>query len=148
MRLFRGHLYKKYPSLWRRNLTQDERKKLIQMGCSEQTLPSNIILVKASEIEDILTGTEEKYKALVVSSESSFAKTEKNKRGSTWAQTLRPEQHLDAVPTPTPINRNRINPKKRTFPLWYLLIKHFFIGQSSVFLSILFLSKNLLKKLR
>ena len=128
MRLFRGHLYKKYPSLWRRNLTQDERKKLIQMGCSEQTLPSNIILVKASEIEDILAGTEEKYKALVVSSESSFPKTEKNKRGSTWAQTLRPEQHLDAVPTPTPINRNRINPKKRTFPLWYLLFKLFLYG--------------------
>lgn len=43
---------------------------------------------------------------------------EKNKRGNNWAQSLRPEQHLDAVPSATPINRNRINPKKRTFPLW------------------------------
>ena len=115
------------------------------MGCSEQTLPSNIILVKASEIEDILAGTEEKYKALVVSSESSFPKTEKNKRGSTWAQTLRPEQHLDAVPTPTPINRNRINPKKRTFPLWYLLFKLFLYGIVHFFFQFCFWAKNYLK---
>ena len=47
---------------------------------------------------------------------------EKAKR-NTWAQILRPEQHLDAVPTPTPINRNnRLNPKKRTFPLWLVYI--------------------------
>jgi len=55
----------------------------------------------------------------VSSGESSFAKLEKNKRGINWTQSLRPEQHLDAVPSPTPINRNRINPKKRTFPLCF-----------------------------
>jgi hypothetical protein len=54
--------------------------------------------------------------------------SEKNKKGTSWSQTLRPEQHLDAVPTPTPINRNRINPKKRTFPLWYLLMTFFSLG--------------------
>lgn len=119
LRYFRGTLYKKYPSLWKRQLTPEERKKLIQMGCSEQNLPINIVVVKASEVEDILTGNDEKYKAMIISNESTFNKVEKNKRGSAWAQTLRPEQHLDAVPTPTPINRNRLNPKKRTFPLCF-----------------------------
>lgn len=119
LRLFRGTLYKKYPSLWRRACTQEDRKKLIQMGCSEQTLASNLTLVKEKEIEDILAGNEDKYKAVIVSNEPSFSKVEKNKRGSNWAQSLRPEQHLDAVPSATPINRNRINPKKRTFPLCF-----------------------------
>jgi len=32
LRLFRGALYKKYPGLTRRNLTNDERKKLLEMG--------------------------------------------------------------------------------------------------------------------
>lgn len=119
LRLFRGVLYKKYPSLWRKNLSQEERRKLIQMGCSEQNLPSHLTVVKASEIDEILAGSEDKYKAVIVSNESGFSKAEKNKRGANWAQVLRPEQHLDAVPTPTPINRNRINPKKRTFPLCF-----------------------------
>jgi SWI/SNF-related matrix-associated actin-dependent regulator of chromatin subfamily B protein 1 len=74
LRLFRGHLYKKYPSLWKRNLTVEERKKLIQLGCSESTLPTNITLVKASEVDEILNGYEEKYKALTVSTEPSFVK--------------------------------------------------------------------------
>ena len=32
LRLFRGILYKKYPSLWRRNLNQEERRRIIGMG--------------------------------------------------------------------------------------------------------------------
>lgn len=32
LRLFRGTLYKKYPSLWRRAITQEERRRLITMG--------------------------------------------------------------------------------------------------------------------
>lgn len=118
LRSFRGTLYKKYPSLWKRNLTSSERAKLIQMGCSEQNLPSNIILVRSSEIEEILAGNEDKFKAMT-SGDSGYSKQEKNKRGINWTQSLRPEQHLDAVPSPTPINRNRINPKKRTFPLCF-----------------------------
>lgn len=45
--------------------------------------------------------------------------TNKEKRGGNFAQSLRPEQHLDAVPSSTSINRNRMNPKKRTFPLCF-----------------------------
>jgi hypothetical protein len=32
LRLFRGTLYKKYPSLWRRSITLEERKWLIELG--------------------------------------------------------------------------------------------------------------------
>ena len=35
LRLFRGALYKKFPGLARRNLTNDERRKLIDMGHSQ-----------------------------------------------------------------------------------------------------------------
>jgi SWI/SNF-related matrix-associated actin-dependent regulator of chromatin subfamily B protein 1 len=120
LRLFRGTLYKKYPSLWKRQLSVEERRRLIQIGCADQSLASNIILLKEPEVDEILQGHEEKYKALTISNEPAFSTTkiEKPKKGTNWTQSLRPEQHLDAVPAPTPINRNRINPKKRTFPLW------------------------------
>lgn len=32
LRLFRGSLYKRYPSLWRRLVTVEERKKINAMG--------------------------------------------------------------------------------------------------------------------
>jgi hypothetical protein len=32
LRLFRGTLYKKYPSLWRRLITLEERKWLVELG--------------------------------------------------------------------------------------------------------------------
>lgn len=32
LRMFRGSLYKRYPSLWRRLVTVDERKKINAMG--------------------------------------------------------------------------------------------------------------------
>merc|ERR1712156_1096304 len=34
MRLFRGALYKRFPALTRRNMTVDERKRLVEMGHS------------------------------------------------------------------------------------------------------------------
>lgn len=38
-------------------------------------MPINIAVVKANEVEEILAGNDEKYKALVVSSESALNKT-------------------------------------------------------------------------
>ncbi len=75
LRCFRGTLYKKYPSLWRRLITLDERKKLIQLGLgySEQNLATNITLLKATEVDEIFNGDDEKYKALTVS-DSGFCK--------------------------------------------------------------------------
>jgi len=124
LRLFRGTLYKKYPSLWRRAITHEERRRLINMGCSETMLPSNIILVKESEVTDLLTGNEDKYKAVSFSDTNYSKNTNKEKRGGNFAQSLRPEQHLDAVPSSTSINRNRMNPKKRSFPLCFDDLDH------------------------
>ena len=45
------------------------------LGCSEANLPINIAVVKANEVEEILAGNDEKYKALVVSSETTLNKT-------------------------------------------------------------------------
>ncbi len=73
LRYFRGTLYKKYPSLWKRWLTPEDRSKLIQLGCAEQNLASNIIVLKASEVEEIMAGSEEKYKALTIA-EPNFSK--------------------------------------------------------------------------
>ena len=59
LRLFSGHLYKKFPGLARRNLTNDERRKLIDMGHSQlaTSLKSyNISLLLAREVEDLLAG--------------------------------------------------------------------------------------------
>jgi hypothetical protein len=36
------------------------------MGCAEQNLASNIIVLKAAEVEEIMAGSEEKYKALTI----------------------------------------------------------------------------------
>ena len=42
LRLFRGALYKRYPGLTRRTLTNDERKKLLEMGHSQHVTASSI----------------------------------------------------------------------------------------------------------
>ena len=56
LRLFRGALYKKFPGLARRNLTNDERRKLIDMGHSQHVTSSTISLLLAREVEDLLAG--------------------------------------------------------------------------------------------
>ena len=70
LRLFRGTLYKKYPSLWRRMITLEERKWLIELGCSESSLPTNLTLLRANEVDEVLNGDDEKYRALTLNSES------------------------------------------------------------------------------
>ena len=74
LRLFRGTLYKKYPSLWRRMITLEERKWLIELGCSESSLPTNLTLLRASEVDEVLNGDDEKYRALTLNSDSSTAR--------------------------------------------------------------------------
>jgi hypothetical protein len=60
----KGGIYKVYPSLWRRRLTDEERQQLINEG----VLPggsstANVIL--ASEAEDIIAGNDAPYKVCV-----------------------------------------------------------------------------------
>ncbi|XP_053651049.1 SWI/SNF-related matrix-associated actin-dependent regulator of chromatin subfamily B member 1-A isoform X1 [Cherax quadricarinatus] len=66
LRLFRGSLYKKFPGMYRRSITNDERKKLMELGLTQHVLASNISLLRASEVEDIIEGNEDKYKAVSV----------------------------------------------------------------------------------
>lgn len=123
LRMFRGSLYKKYPSLCRRLATLDERKKIVSLGFGHNNLATNVTLLKAQEVEEILEGNDDKYKISLEAQESSRqAASGKSKRGTTWQpQTLFPSSsyHLDAVPCSTAVNRNRLGPKRiRTFPTW------------------------------
>ncbi|XP_059485119.1 SWI/SNF-related matrix-associated actin-dependent regulator of chromatin subfamily B member 1 isoform X1 [Neocloeon triangulifer] len=122
LRLFRGSLYKKYPGMYRRTISNDERKKLIELGLSQHVLASSVSLLKASEVEDIIEGNDEKYKAVSVhsSAEPPTPRENKTRKSTNWAPALPNSSHLDAVPQATPINRNRVNNKKvRTFPLCF-----------------------------
>ncbi|OQR74102.1 SWI/SNF 1-like [Tropilaelaps mercedesae] len=126
LRLFRGTLYKKYPSLWRRAVTVEERKKISQMENMSQHSAANFIsLLKKSEVDDLIDGNEEKYRAAPVQ-ENNFeggghgAKNAKA-RPSFMPAAPNNAHHLDAVPCSTPINRNRLqhSKKNRSFPMLY-----------------------------
>ncbi|KAL0272848.1 UNVERIFIED_CONTAM: hypothetical protein PYX00_005672 [Menopon gallinae] len=121
LRLFRGSLYKRYPGLYRRNLTVEERKKVLDMGVSNHCLASSVSLLRASEVEDIIEGNDEKYKAVSVhTTEVVMPASSKSKKSMSWVPNLPNSSHLDAVPQATPINRNRVQNKKvRTFPLCF-----------------------------
>lgn len=45
----------------RRNLTNEERKRLIDSGLSSHILASSVSLLKATEVEDIISGNDDKY---------------------------------------------------------------------------------------
>ncbi|NXP42342.1 SNF5 regulator, partial [Leiothrix lutea] len=136
LRMFRGSLYKRYPSLWRRLATVEERKKIVASSHGEKmskpshprryhgytTLATSVTLLKASEVEEILDGNDEKYKAVSISTEPpTYLREQKAKRNNQWVPTLpNSSHHLDAVPCSTTINRNRMGrDKKRTFPLCF-----------------------------
>lgn len=121
LRLFRGSLYKRYPGLHRRTLSVEERKKVLDMGISSHCLASSVSLLRAAEVEDIIEGNDEKYKAVSVhSTEVILPSSTKAKKPVAWVPNLPNSSHLDAVPQATPINRNRVYSKKvRTFPLCF-----------------------------
>ncbi|XP_043572116.1 SWI/SNF-related matrix-associated actin-dependent regulator of chromatin subfamily B member 1-A isoform X2 [Chiloscyllium plagiosum] len=117
LRMFRGSLYKRYPSLCRRLATVEERKKIVASSHA-----TSVTLLKAAEVEEILEGNDEKYKAISISTEPpAYLREPKAKRNSQWVPTLpNSSHHLDAVPCSTTINRNRMSrDKKRTFPLCF-----------------------------
>lgn len=63
LNLQKGALYKRFPSLWRRIPTLDERKILLSLDIGYNSLSnSNIMLVKVGEIEEILQGAGTKYR--------------------------------------------------------------------------------------
>ncbi len=139
LRLFRGDLYKKYPSLWRRKMTAEERKMASeQIGYSHCNISSNVMLVKATEVDEVIAGLEEKYRT-AQGCESSFSiSNDRNttlphgnssfstapqslSRGSkktSWlSQIPNYSYHLDAVPSATPVTHYKIGSKKiKSFP--------------------------------
>lgn len=121
MRLFRGSLYKKYPGMARRTLTNEERKRLIDSGLSSHILASSVSLLKATEVDDIIAGNDDRYKAVSVhSTDPPMRESKSNKKPASWVPTMPNSSHLDAVPQATPINRNRVHSKKiRTFPMCF-----------------------------
>ncbi|KAL6114914.1 SWI/SNF-related matrix-associated actin-dependent regulator of chromatin subfamily B member 1 isoform 3-T3 [Spinachia spinachia] len=125
LRMFRGSLYKRYPSLWRKLASVEERKKIVESSHDHgyTQLATSVTLLKASEVEEILEGNDEKYKAISISTEppAYLSREQKAKRSSQWVPTLpNSSHHLDAVPCSTTINRSRLGrDKKRTFPLCF-----------------------------
>jgi len=127
LRLFRGALYKRFPGLTRRTLENNERRKLVEMGHSQHVTASSISLLLAKEVEELLCGNEEKFKGGMSAASASFNDSS-NLGGFQKPKVAKPASyapipnstHLDAVPQPTPINRNRVLHKKvRTFPLCF-----------------------------
>ncbi|KMQ84978.1 swi snf-related matrix-associated actin-dependent regulator [Lasius niger] len=50
--------------MFRRSITNDEHKKLVDLGLSQHVLASSVSLLRASEVEDIIEGNDDKYKAV------------------------------------------------------------------------------------
>lgn len=69
MGMMKGALYKKFPALWRRPPTIEERKILLSLNVGYNSMSnSNIMLVKAAEVEKVALGVGEKYMEKVPSS--------------------------------------------------------------------------------
>lgn len=43
-------------------------------GCSESSLPTNLTLLRANEVDEVLNGDDEKYRALTINSESATSR--------------------------------------------------------------------------
>ncbi|XP_071479899.1 SWI/SNF-related matrix-associated actin-dependent regulator of chromatin subfamily B member 1-like [Diadema setosum] len=123
LRLFRGSLYKKYPSLWRKMASMEERKSIVEQGerFGQHGLATNVTLLRAREVEEVLEGNEEKYRSVSINTDTALSRDPKPKRSRDWVPAIpNSSHHLDAVPCSTPISRTKIGPKKqRTFPMCY-----------------------------
>ena len=85
-------------------------------------------LLLAKEVEELLCGNEDKFKGGMSAASASFNDSSNLGGGFQKPKVAKPASyapipnstHLDAVPQPTPINRNRVLHKKvRTFPLCF-----------------------------
>lgn len=136
LRLFRGDLYKRYPGMWKRKLTADERRVISeQIGYSYNNISTNVQIVKLAEVEDILSMNDDKYrtmyglditanssapdKAPAQPHSNSGASTRASKKNPWIAQIPSSSYHLDAVPSATSVARCKTNSKKiKSFPTW------------------------------
>uniref|UniRef100_A0A6G1S976 SWI/SNF-related matrix-associated actin-dependent regulator of chromatin subfamily B member 1 n=1 Tax=Aceria tosichella TaxID=561515 RepID=A0A6G1S976_9ACAR len=128
LRMFRGALYKKYPSIWRRTVSTEERRHISALGYGGlHSIATNLTLLKASEVEDIFQGRDEKYKAVSLTTHDLTPRRldhhdVKPSRRNAISGVPSPTHHLDAVPcsTPIPKTQSRLQNKRvKTFPLIY-----------------------------
>ncbi|KAI1715381.1 SNF5 / SMARCB1 / INI1 domain-containing protein [Ditylenchus destructor] len=125
LKYHRGTLYKRYPQLWKRMASVEEKKKIQDLGCAASYINSNIMLVKASEVEEIFEGQEDKYRATGGGgggSSSSVARPDansllKNKGSAPWInqQVTSGSHHLESVPCSTPAAHARGHLKNREY---------------------------------
>ena len=134
LRLFRGDLYKKYPGLWKRKMTGEERRQAgEQIGYGYNNISTNVQIIKVSEVEELLSGNDDKYRSSIgydsssrswtnekASSSNTPAGNSRTSKKNTWVSQLPSSSfHLDAVPCATPISRCKTNTKKvKSFPTW------------------------------
>ena len=138
LRLFRGSLYKKYPSLWRRLATIDERKKIATIENVGSSLATNITLVRAVEIDEILEGDDEKYKVELrdkIAMQTVDSRNKAKRGNNVWLPNILPNSshHLDAVPAATPVNRSRFGSKRvKSFPTWLVPSSSYYMSLNSI----------------
>lgn len=144
LRLFRGDLYKKFPGLWKRKMTGEERRYAgEQIGYGYNNISTNVQIVKVSEVEEVLSGNDEKYRSSfgfdsvshssvdrASSSQHNNSANSRTSKKSTWISQLPSSSyHLDAVPCATPITRFKTNSKKvKSFPTWYSITPIYSLG--------------------
>ena len=141
LRMFRGDLYKKYPGLWKRKMSGDERRVASeQIGYGHSNISSNVQIVRVSEVEEVLNGSDDKYRSSMNFEQVNHSASDRNlpaqqstsstgatggantrKKGSWVSQIPSSSFHLDAVPCATPVGRfkNGVAGKKvKSFPTW------------------------------
>ncbi|EFO98466.1 hypothetical protein GCK72_010107 [Caenorhabditis remanei] len=119
LRLHRGTLYKKYPLLWRKVATSDDKDKLKQIAMSNAFLHTNIMLLKAHEVDELLDGSEEKYRAAGAAPSTprteGVSRTVTKTPAAAWGgqQVTSGSHHLESVPCSCPIAHSRGRMKHR-----------------------------------
>ncbi|VDD80638.1 unnamed protein product [Mesocestoides corti] len=63
LRLFRGELLKRYPNLWKRLATPEEREKLVAMGLATPITALNATILRAIEVDELIGGGEDRFKS-------------------------------------------------------------------------------------
>uniref|UniRef100_A0A069DUM4 SWI/SNEF class chromatin regulator protein n=1 Tax=Clytia hemisphaerica TaxID=252671 RepID=A0A069DUM4_9CNID len=125
LRMMRGSIYKRYPYLWKRMASGEERKKMHKYA--NHPLQAHVMIVRAKEIDDLIEGKDAQFKtesqqaAAARDSPSTSSRKTRQTAGKqeSFLPTLGPN-HLDAVPAGTPISRHRVGQKRvKTFPTCY-----------------------------
>ena len=62
LKCHRGKLYKFYPNMWKRTATSDEKKEIASL-LTGPGVSSNVMLVRAEEVDEIIAGNDEKYRS-------------------------------------------------------------------------------------